>query len=99
MSIILKITFYLSEPEKSIIETNAKPEALDEIFSCYMRSQMGAGKDDSPPTEKDIYSIEINLDLSDDSITVKSDTGNKGLTCGIIRHIWPIIERLTIKSL
>jgi hypothetical protein len=42
------------------------------------------GKDNKPVIKRDEYKIRIEIDLSEDIFYTKSDTGNKGLTAGII---------------
>jgi hypothetical protein len=97
--ITLDITFDINEPEKSIIKTNAKREVVLEILEDWLYCQMGQGKDNSKPIKKDFYSIKIFLDLSDDSFSTVSDTGNEGLTCGIIMHLSRIFSCLEIQPL
>ena len=85
--IIIKITFPIDEPEKFQIETNAKTELVGELLADYIRTQMGAGKDDSPPNEVDVYEITIGIDLSDDTWGTNHNCGNKGLRDGIIMDV------------
>lgn len=95
----VRIIFNINKPRETIIETNVKTEALDEFFAYFVHSQIGAGKDESKPNEKDVYDITIQINLEDDSLTVKSDTGNKGLTAGIVADIWSRIDDLPIRGL
>ena len=66
------------------IETDVKDSMLKEVLGEVVRSKMGAGKDDSPANQVDVYRIEISIDLSDDLISTSSNCGNKGLETGII---------------
>jgi len=69
------------------IDTNIKEEKLSDMLANVLRSQMGKGTDDSTPSEVDVFEVEITIDLSFDNIHVKSNTGNKGLTTGIIMFV------------
>jgi hypothetical protein len=66
------------------IETDVKDSMLKEMLGEVVRSKMGAGEDDSPANQVDVYRIEISIDLSDDSISTSSNCGNKGLETGLI---------------
>ena len=65
-------------------KTNVKKNAMSEVLEGYIRTQIGAGEDKSEPEKKDVYHIELNLDLSDDSFRVSHDCGNEGLLLGIM---------------
>ena len=65
-------------------ETNLKEDKVADFLCEYLRSQMGKGKDASEPEDHDEYVVRIELDLSDDSFKVKSNTGNKSLREGIV---------------
>ena len=95
----IKIIFNVKKPRETVIETNVKTEALDELFAYFMHSQIGAGKDESKPNEKDVYEITIQIDLADDTLKIHSDTGNKGLTAGIVTDTWSRIDDLSIQHL
>ena len=97
--IVLQITFDFKKPDKTIIRTNAKKEAVEEILEAWLSCQIGQGKDESKHNEKDEYKIEIQLDLSDDTFRTNSDTGNKGFTCGIIMDILGRLNEIEILDL
>lgn len=86
--IVLEITYPLEKPEESKIRTNARPEAIEEILSTWIARQQGEGKDDRRANELAEYVIVIELDLSDDSFVTRSNTGNKGLTAGIVVDVF-----------
>ena len=96
--IVLKIAFDERHPEKTTIKTNARKEAIEEILEAWLSCQIG-GKDKSKPKKKSVYQIEIQLDLSDDSFVTHSDTGNKGLTCGIIIDVFKRLKQLKVLAL
>jgi len=95
-NIILQILFNVDERNKSTITTNAKKEAIAEILEAWVSSQVGLGKDDSEADKKPEYKIEIQLDLSYDTFSTKSDTGNNGLTCGIIMDLLNRLDNISI---
>ena len=99
VDLFIKISYCFNKPETSIIRTNVKTERLRDLLNDYLRNQIGKGKDDRKPNEKEVYDIEIGVDLSDDTFYVASDTGNNSLTCGIIMHISAILNELKVLPL
>ena len=69
------------------VESNIKPEMQGEVLTDFIRTQIGAGKDESPVKEQDTYTIKLRLDLSDDTFCVEHDCGNKGLRDGILMRV------------
>ena len=55
-----------------------------EIVETFLRYQIGAGVDDSEPNRQEVYNFLIKWYSIDDRITIKDDTGNKGLRDGIL---------------
>jgi hypothetical protein len=84
--LIIKILYDMSG-NPPIIKTNCKRECISEILGEWLSCQMGAGEDHSKAKELDVYHITIVLDLSDDSFVCRSNTGNKGLTAGIVMTV------------
>ncbi|KKN19846.1 hypothetical protein LCGC14_0941720 [marine sediment metagenome] len=70
-----------------VVNSDIKPEMRREVLADFIRSQIGAGKDDTPVVERDVYTIKLQLDLSDDTFYVEHDCGNKGLRDGILMHV------------
>jgi hypothetical protein len=66
------------------VETDIKKERLKDVMGDVLRSQLGAGADNLPAAIRDVYTINIAIDLSCDAIAITSDCGNKGLETGII---------------
>ena len=97
--IMIEIRENIPEPAKTVIRTNAKPEALEEILEAWLREQMGAGADQSTPTEREVYTVKLALDLSDDTFSVESDTGNESLTTGIVMRVFRDLKHLTVEPL
>lgn len=82
----LEIEYKVATDEYKII-SNIKDDQLKEVMSEWLRSQMGAGPSTGEAEEKEVYHIRIELDLDGDVFTVRSDTGNESLTCGIVGHV------------
>ncbi|MBI1999230.1 MAG: hypothetical protein HYS74_01070 [Parcubacteria group bacterium] len=97
--VVLEIYFDINNPEKTVIKTNAKEEALEEILEAWLYCQIGQGKDESKPNRQDTYKIKIQLDLSDDTFYTNSNTGNKGLTCGIIMDVFKRLGQIEVLNL
>lgn len=94
--IILEIVYYINEPNKTVIRTNAKKEAVEEILEVWLSCQTGLGEDKSKPNKKDKYIIQIQVDLSFDILSTSSDTENKSLTCGIIGDVFNGLDKIKI---
>ena len=97
--VVLKINFNLNEPDKTVIKTNARKEAISEILEAWLSCQVGQGKDSREPNRKDEYEIVIKLDLSDDTFFTNSDTGNKSLTCGLVMNVFNRLDQITVTTL
>lgn len=85
--ILLVLRHDYKDPAKSCIYTNAKPEAVDEILENYLLDKIGSGRGKEASRDhevRDLYTIKIGLCLEDDSFGTEADTGNWGLTVGIV---------------
>lgn len=74
------------------VETDVKKGRLKDLLGEVVRSLIGAGQDDSTVEERDIYTVDIAIDLSSDAIQISSDCGNKSLETGIIAGAFARIE-------
>lgn len=83
-SLYLDMSYNLKANTLTIEDTNVKRECIDDLLSEWIRGQTGQGKDDSQPAIKDEYRLNLQVDLSYDHFRIRSDTGNAGLTAGII---------------
>ena len=63
---------------------NVKPSGKISIIETFLQDQIGKGKDESKRNEKNVYHIKLKWYSEDDKIIIESDTGNKGLTTGIL---------------
>jgi hypothetical protein len=69
------------------IDSDANEEAYSSLIETYLHTQIGAGRDNSPANEKDIYHIRLEWYPQNDNFVIKSDTGNKRLREGILMKI------------
>lgn len=69
------------------LDTNVREEYVNDLLETWLQGQIGRGKDTAEANELDTYHIHITCDLSYDVLNVRSDTGNKSLTCGIIMTV------------
>lgn len=97
--ILVVIEYHLNEPEKTVIRTNAVPERLEEIISAWVQDQIGRGKDPHEPEVRQVYTITIGLRIEDDAFVCESDTGNAGLTCGLVMDTLSRLGRLQVAGL
>jgi len=83
-SLYLDMSYNLKANTLTIEDTNVKRECIDDLLSEWIRGQTGQGKDDCQLAIKDEYHLNLQVDLSYDYFRIRSDTGNAGLTAGII---------------
>lgn len=81
------ITFPIDKPEGFKIETDIKDEFVAELIGEFLREQIGAGRDSSSPDRREIYTIHLQLDLSEDVWYCKHDCGNLGFRDGILMDV------------
>ncbi len=98
--VLVEISYCLSHPEKTVIRTNARKEALEEIISSWIQDQMGRGsKETGQPAERETYLIRIGLRIADDAFGHESDTGNHSLTVGLVLDVLRRLETLEVAAL
>lgn len=86
--LFVSFIFPINDPEAfEIVATDMSNDGIIELLETYTQSCIGAGADESEAVEREVYNILLQIDLSDDTITVQSNTGNKGLTLGILMDI------------
>lgn len=71
-----------------VIQTNVRRGLIDSVLEKWLQDQQGRGVDDRNAEDREAYRIRIEVDLSCDEFTTSSDTGNLGLTCGIILDVF-----------
>lgn len=99
VDIVIKISASIKNPEQTVIKTNARKEALDELLSNWLQDQIGTGADNAEPADKDPYEITIGLILENDQFLTESDTGNRALTCGIVMDVLSRLSSVTVLPL
>jgi len=82
---------YNVQTDEFTFESNMKPEHRAEVLADFLRAQIGGGKDNAPPIERQEYHVRLTLDLTDDTFRVTHDCGNLGLRDGLLLHA---MERL-----
>ncbi len=97
--IVVEIIYNMKDSGQTVIRTNAKQEAVPEILEAWVMGQVGQGVDHRNPKKKDEYKISINLDLSDDTFRTSSDTGNHGLTAGLVLDVVKNLDKVRISLL
>ena len=93
-TIYIKITFPINDPNNFKIKTNAKPELVSDLIFDFIHGQNGAGKDESPAKELEVYHIDLSVDLTDDTWRTRHDTGNLGLRDGILMSVAQQIDKM-----
>ena len=96
VDVLIVISYNFEDVSKSCIYTNAREEALEELLSNWVQDQMFRNEPPEPRKfdERDVYTIKIGLVIEDDSFCTESDTGNKGLTVGIVMAVLGMLPRI-----
>lgn len=85
--LFVEFNYPINEPDKVELKSNIKHHLVSDIICDFLQSQTGKGADSSPPQDRDIYFIRLELDLTNDSFTSFSNCGNLGLRDGILMDI------------
>ena len=83
----IRIEYPIDNPSKYTIKTDIKKKMLPEILSSWVQTQVGKGTDEREAVDRDVYKVGIDFELEDDSFYNNSDTGNEGLTVGIVMDV------------
>ena len=93
--VYVDFTYNIKNEEVSVKDTNLKSKAIPEIVEWAIRCQVEEGEDNSPLNVRGEYRIRVSCDLyKEDKVIISSDTGNKGLTAGILIHALGNLEKL-----
>ena len=87
MKLQMKVLYNL-EPDTYEIQSDIKQERWKDMLEAFIRAKMQGGEDNREVNEEAIYEIRLGIDLTDDSITVGSNCGNKGLETGILMQLF-----------
>jgi len=90
--ISISITYPINKPDELTVVSNAKEEQVPELLWDFIRAQMDKEPDNRKPEEREVYNIEITLNLDGDIFRSTSDTGNEGLRDGIIMDVAKRLE-------
>lgn len=91
-ALYISITYPVSEPDKFKIRSNVKKDLIADTLCTVIQIQMGKSQDNRKAKKLKTYKIRIDLDLSYDHFSIRSDTGNDGLTTGIIMDVISRLE-------
>lgn len=83
----IRIAYPIDHPEKYELKTDIKKDKVAELLGNWLSLQEGKGEDNSVAVDREVYNIAIDFELEDDSFYMKSDTGNAGLTTGIVMDV------------
>ena len=86
--IFIDLEYTIKDSKCKILNTNIKKEIIDSFLEEWIMNQVGRGKDKNKSVDRKTYKISIGCDLSTDAFYTKSNTGNKGLTAGIVSRVW-----------
>lgn len=86
-----EIQYDINKDKFSVIGDLNK-QGQEELIDTWLRMQMGRGKDHSPANKLDVYKICLQWTPHMDVISVKDNTGNKGLREGILMHYLSILD-------
>lgn len=100
--LVIDILYSIEDGAKSVIKTNVKRERLADVLGDYMHmlmTRVGVEPDNRTPNQQNEYHITIKLDLRDDSFATSSDTGNGGLTDGIVMDVVQNLALIRVEDL
>ncbi len=83
----LSVTFTYPMTGAFKVDTDMKASYVPDVIEAYIQDVMGNGKDATSAKELEVYHITLEIDLTDDTITIMYDCGNKGLANGILMDI------------
>ena len=96
-NIFIEFDYSIKEASATVIDTNIKQSYIDDFLAEIVHAQVGEGADNRKANELEVYNVLIRCDLTYDHINISSNTGNAGLTTGIIGHSignWKFSESL-----
>lgn len=90
-NLYLNIEYHANDDKFEFI-TDINTEGCIEILDSIIRTHIGAGADTRGYIEREVYTIRIAWDLSNDKGVLHSDTGNKGLTTGLLAQALSVLK-------
>lgn len=83
----IDISYPIDAPDKFKIKSNIRKEVLPHMLEEIVRLQMGKGEDNSKSKKCKTYRVFVDIDLNSDDFEIQSNTGNEGLTLGIVMDV------------
>ena len=80
----IEFDYSLLDKSSTVLNTNIKESYIDDFLADVYHAQIASAPDHRKANERDIYNVLIRCDLFHDNINISSNTGNEGLTTGII---------------
>lgn len=90
--IYIKIKYRIKPDEFCEIATNAKRERVRELILLFLSTQAGKGGDSSQADERDVYTIQLRLNLVRDRFRTGDNTGNLCLRDGILLRVASLLQ-------
>ncbi len=99
--ILVQIKYNMSEPRGTVIRTNVKQDVVKDVLVAWLLDQVGGGliRDLRGSDKKNEYNVSIKFDLIDGNFYISSDTGDSGLTVGIVAYVSQNLDKFQISSL
>lgn len=88
----MEFHYNTENPDDLKIYGNVKRECLAELIIEFLALQMGRSPDTREPNKLSMYIIRIDIDLSGDEFSAKSNTGNLALRDGILLDIIRVLK-------
>jgi hypothetical protein len=83
----ISIIYPIKSPDDFEIVTNVKDSYIIDLLADWVHNQIGRGKDSRDAVDRDVYHINFKIDLTYDAFSVQADTGNEGLTVGVVMDV------------
>jgi len=83
---------YHVKEDKFEVGGTLNEEGRRQIVENWLRGQMGAGRDNSKPVDRKVYSISIQWYPDEDRLEAQYDTGNRALREGILMRYLETLE-------
>lgn len=83
----ITVKFPINEPTRYEILSDIHREMVIDVIAEFVRAQIGAGRNLSPPERHAVYEIHLQLDLSSDKFYCSHNCGNDALRDGILLDV------------
>ncbi len=100
--VLIEIHYDMADAARSVVYTNAKSEALEELLSDWLQDQMFRPRRHEElvdPPERPVYVVTIGLGLRDDGDVWGSEYDNLYLAAGIVGQALARLDKLSIRKL